>query len=447
MLIHRSFRVLAALLFVACTCAARGQSPLAIGFEQAFTPDFEQRDLRTFRTALDLDEGQVAVVESLFADYQEQFEQALAVVRNDFRDVQALLGSEDPAIDQEREELRGRIAGMLEEMRDELQALPPGASPNEIQRKYEQEVKAIQDRLESLQTPPMEAEQVRKVFDDATSRLAAWNQQKRALADRFTADVQGRLQGEGVDLIAMTAEVGKDETLRQAIAQTLEDYAARLDAALRARNDGLQSTQAALFQAVRDQDRPALQRTLQQQVAWRVAVRNVNDETAQALATALAASDESQSARFLATFRQRAYPQVFRSTQTQRLLKAAQEIPGVTPEQAEAVKSMLQQFETDLAPMTERLLQTVRHHEPEVYCLREERRIMPPGPDQEEVERDRGLDPIQKVLAERNELGAKYSTQLEALLGADLYERLPRGRGAVEIPGADEEDSSDDSED
>ena len=67
--------------------------------------------------------------------------------------------------------------------------------------------------------------------------------------------------------------------------------------------------------------------------------------------------------------------------------------------------------------------------------------VMPPGRDQEEVERDRGPDPIQSAFAQRNEMGGRYATQLEALLGADLYERLPRGRGVAETPGAgDSED-------
>jgi hypothetical protein len=69
----------------------------------------------------------------------------------------------------------------------------------------------------------------------------------------------------------------------------------------------------------------------------------------------------------------------------------------------------------------------VRQHEHEIWRMREELRLMPPGPEHEDAERDRGVDPIQRVQQERSEIGRRYSVQLEALLGPDLYERLPRG--------------------
>ncbi len=466
---HLLFRaVVAAVALLAIAVSARGQSPLAIGFEEAFTPDFEQRDLPVFRSELILDDGQVAVVETLFADYQEQFDQAMMEVRSDMRDVQALLGTEDPEIDRRREELREQISQLFEQMTEDLENLPQGSSPNEIRKRYEDKVKEIQRDLESLRTQPMDAARMRKVFDDASARLAAWNQQKRQLGEKFTGDVQtvlseeqrvrwpvldrrlrrektisdGRLQGERVDLIALTTEMKLDGPSQQAIAQTMQDYAARLDAALRARNDGTQAVQPQMFQAVRDGDRTALQRALEQLSNWHVAVRNVNDETAQMIVAALPnnADGSGAGAQFLAQFQQRGYPQVFRSTQALRLLKAAQEVPGLTADQLHAIHSMQAQFDMELAPVSERLLQTVREHEPKQYQLREERRLMPPGRDQEETERDRGADPIQEAFAKRNEMGAKYATQLEALLGPDLYERLPRGRGTVETPGEDDSD-------
>jgi spermidine/putrescine transport system permease protein len=64
----------------ACACAmppASAQSPLAIGFEEAFTPDFLRRDLPTFKAELVLDEEQAAIFDSLLGDYHEQFVRSL----------------------------------------------------------------------------------------------------------------------------------------------------------------------------------------------------------------------------------------------------------------------------------------------------------------------------------------------------------------------------------
>jgi hypothetical protein len=448
-------RLLAAVLAIVCFARsdARAQSPLAIGFEEAFAPDFETRDLPVFRDDLHLDEGQTAVVESLLADYHQQFQQAMMAVRGDLRDVQALLGSEDPDVDRQREELREQISGLFEQMQEELENLPPGENPDDVRKRYEGKFKEIQQQLEGLRGPMMDDAQRKQALDDAAARLTAWNQQKRQLRDKLIGDAQavlkddqrphwdglerrlrrqkalaeGRLQGERVDVIALAGEMRFSDSLQRAIAPSLEDYAARLDTALRGREDGIQSAQTPLMVALREGDRAALQGVLKQLADSRAAVRDANDAAAAAVVAALAPLDEAQSQRFLQAYQQRGYSQVFRSTQAMRLFKAAQEIPGVTPEQIKAVLEMQKQLETELEAANQRLLAAVRQHEHEIWRMREELRLMPPGPEHEDAERDRGVDPIQRVQQERSEIGRRYSVQLEALLGPDLYERLPRG--------------------
>jgi hypothetical protein len=452
---------------LALTSLARAQSPLAIGFEEAFAPDFLRRDLPLFKSELRLDDEQTTIAESLFADYQEQFELELAKVRADLSDAQAAMGGQDPEIDRRREELREQIAEMFEAMQEELENLPEGASPAEVRKKYEEEVRSVQEALEGLRPRQMDAEALRKMFEDAATRLEAWNQRKREMRETFVGNIQailhddaqralwpplerrlvreksigeGRLQGESVDLVSVVKSMKLEAEAARAVTAPVNDYEARMDAALRTRNDGIQAMQREMFRAVNNADRAALQRVLERTVEWRVAVRNVNDESAQAIAAAL---PEGERERFIDLYRQRGYATVFRSTQALRLIKAAMEMPGLTPAQSEGLASMLESYQNEVTSMNERVLQTVREHEPRQYVAREGRRLLPPGPDQEQRVRDGELDPagggtragadaIQQAFAQRNQMGQKYTAQLEALLGAELYERLPRGDRRIE---------------
>lgn len=443
-------RLLLSLIFtVLMTAAARAQGPMAIDFEAAFTPEYTVQDLPLFRSELLLDDEQSAIAESILQDHSEQFERVLRQVREDLRGAQAALGSEDPEIDRQREELRGQIAALMEEMQAALQNAGEGANVASIREKYDAEMRDLASQLQRLQSQPMKPAQMAKLFDDASVRLEQWRIERKRLSEKLAADMRailredqrqhwpalerrilrqntlgrGRLQGEGVDLFLVVRDQKLDLAQSQAISQQLADYEASLDAALRRRNDLMDSSARGLFKAVAASDRQALAAAIGEITKARVAVRNVNDETAAALAATLGGE---AGAKVTDSYRQRAYPLVYRETQTVRLMKAARELGGLTPVQVQSLDQLQSALEAELGPMNERVLAAVRQYEPEQLTLREVRLLLPPTPEMETTERDRGPDGVQQAFTKRTELGQKFDAQLQTILGEELYERLPR---------------------
>jgi len=457
--IVRSILRILALALALALCAsdrAAAQSTMAIDFEDAFSPEFMKRDVPTFKSILLLDDDQTSIIDALIHDYNEQFEQALRGVREDVRAAQAAMGVEDPEIDQQREALRGEIATMFEEMQRELANLPVGADAGEVRVKYEGHMKELQARLQQLQTSPMRGEQLAKLFDDASLRMERWRSERKAIREKFAAEVnavlrleqQGRwpalerrllrertlgrglLQGEGVDLFLVARDVKLDEAQRQSLATALTDYEMALDAGLRTRNETIENSEREIFKSVQRSDVDTLSALIERITQARVSVRNVNDDFAARLASQAGESGWAAGA-IMEAYRQRGYPLVFRDTQALRLIKAAQELPGITPEQVQGLASLRSAYESELGPMNERVLAAVREHEPAQVALRETRRLLPPVPEQEAAERDRPVDGMRQAFNERAEMGKRYDAQLQAVLGEELYERLPRNQGGV----------------
>lgn len=443
--------------------SASAQAPAAIDFEAAFTPDITRADMATIKAGVLLDEEQASIVEQLIHDYGEQFNAVLTGVREDLRAAQAAMGVEDPDTDMQREALREQVAMLFEEMQNELQNVPPGGSVGEIRAKYESHIRGIQARLEQLSPTAPKPEEVAQLFDAASQRLEQWRMEKKKVRERFVSDVKAilrteqverwpaldrtllrqhtlgraRLQGEGVDLVLLARQVGPNQ---QPIAAALEDYELSFDAALRARNELMENSERELFRAVQQGDRARLQTIIDRITQTRVAVRNINDDAAAAIAAALPADGERNGEWFIAAYRQRAYPLVFRDTQVMRLLKAASEVGDLTPEQIQAIASLRKEYQAELVPVNEQVLAAVRQGEPGQLTLREVHRLLPPTPDQEDAERDRGSDVAQQSFAQRAEMGRRYDDQLQAILGEEAYDRLPRNN---RVPQGDPAPSAD----
>jgi len=302
----------------------------------------------------------------------------------------------------------------------------------------------------------MRGEQLAKLFDDASLRMERWRSERKAIREKFAADVnavlrpeqQGRwpalerrllrertlgrglLQGEGVDLFLVARDVKLDEAQRQSLATALTDYEMALDAGLRTRNETIENSEREIFKSVQRSDVDTLSALIERITQARVSVRNVNDDFAARLASQAGESGGAAGA-IMEAYRQRGYPLVFRDTQALRLIKAAQELPGITPEQVQGLASLRSAYESELGPMNERVLAAVREHEPAQVALRETRRLLPPVPEQEAAERDRPVDGMRQAFNERAEMGKRYDAQLQAVLGEELYERLPRNQGGV----------------
>ncbi len=434
--------------------SARAQSPMAIDFDSALSPDLMRHDLPTIRTILALDAEQATIVESLLRDYSERFEAALRAVREDLRQAQSAMGFEDPAVAVEREQLREEIAILFEEMQEALENVPPGANAGEIATKYERYLKDLQKRLETLQSQPKDQAAFARMFEDASLRLEQWRQEKRTIRERFVADLmlvvhdeqqalwpaldrrlvrertlaRSLLQGEGVDLLLVARDMKPSEAQQQALAQPLSEYEIALDHALRSRNSMIESSERPLFKAVQNNDRASLAAIITRITQARTALRNVNDDAVLVLASAL--GDDGP--RLIAMYHQRAYPQAVRDTQAMRLMKAAQQMRDLSAAQLQAVNDLRVSYEAEIAAINEQVLATIRQHEPALVTYREVMRLLEAVEEEEDEIDARGPDAIQQAFERRNDVSRRYDEQLLAVLGEDLYERLPRNTRAVE---------------
>jgi hypothetical protein len=426
------------------------QVQLPIGMDEALIPDFDRRDVKTFETDLNLDENQKTVLQSLYADYETAFQSGAQAVREQFHLLQPQVGVEDPDDEKKREDIRERMAALLEEAHRAADNMPEGADPQEIRRIYTEKMEQLRKELQQLQPRAVPREELQKMMNQASAAIDAWLIQKTRLRDEFIANLQailhenqhdlwppldrkltrqktlnrGRLSGESVDLIALVRELKLDPAAQQAVAPALQDYEISLDAALKKRNENALPAQRDLIKSMQNNDLHGAELAVQKQTQLRLAVRKVNDEHAQIIASKLPAE---RAEAFNKAFKSRGYSRVFRTSHGERMFKAAKQLPDLDPATLKAVEDLERAYLGELASVNEHLLQAVREQEPDEFLHVLRRRWS--GPDGESVELAVGQ--LQSEFLRKQELDQRYVKQLEGMLTPEQLERLPRGRSAV----------------
>ncbi|MEE8138401.1 MAG: hypothetical protein V3T81_05960 [Thermoanaerobaculia bacterium] len=379
---------------VALTTPASAQFGLAGGFQDAFRPGFTARDVQLAVTMLDLDDSQKLILETLYEDYQEDFRTGIDGFRQNMMNMRSDIpidGAPDPG------QILRVVFGAMNEWRYESKDLIDTFNEN---------LKAI---LNDEQTEAWLA------FDRRLYRL------------RYLAN--GRLAAEDLDLLLMVKQMNFPPPQLEALKPLLQEYEARLDNALRQREAYFNSSQDDLLLAIQNEGSGSANigiRVAQRQVELRKAVRDINEEYANAVAEAL---PEELGDEFLTKVREKTYVRIFRKTQLQRLFDAAERINSLEPETLEAVKALHQLYVNELNAFNERLIEATRRYEPE--NLKNKAAL---AASQSAGRRPQSLpDPLVDEFAKRRELDVRYIEQLKALLTSEQFATLP-GSGRYLTP-------------
>lgn len=378
-------RIVLPLFAVLCalvpTTVAHAQFGLGSGFGDAFQPDFVRRDLQIANEALRLDEAQRWIVESLFDDYETTFEE-------------------------------GKLG-----VQEELATISQQIDPSDVQH------------VMSIVFAPIEKWATRKEAIGQQLMLDIQNQltdEQRALWPAFERKVfrlknlgKGRLEAENVDLIAVLDQIVPQRAIQQVVAQPVGEYDVMFDEALRRREAHTTASQTKMMMIIQDRNEAAGLAIVDEQLALRKAVRDVNERYAAIIAGGLPAE---LGASFYNEVMQRAYPRIFRPTRCQRMIEATLEITDLEASVRAAVVALKQQFEVELNAINTRLVDVTKAAQSDDAREKFLRRLarMDNRPRPREAE-----DAVRDTFRQRDDMEQRYMAQLRALLTPEQYQELP----------------------
>jgi hypothetical protein len=342
----------------------------------------------TFNEMLILDDAQRSVLESLFADYETAFREAAERARSQVDALLPLATMDDEARRVREEQIQGKVHELMELANQVSRQTPAGPEGEAARKQLQERAQQIRDEIDAINAHPPEGEQLLAALAGAQPILDRWMNQKGGLRTAFMTDVQavlnvdqtarwpalerrlrrdktlprGRLSGESVNLLHLLREANVSPTTLAAIEAEVTAYELRLDEALTRRNERVDSSSREWFKVMQSKNAAHAGALADEQVRLRVAVRDANDQSATAIAARL---PSDLAAAFTEQFRLRGYPRVYRLTQPQRLLAAAQEAPDLSSEVKNVLVSLEEQYLAELKPINERLIIALRLAEPD----------------------------------------------------------------------------------
>ena len=371
------------------------------GFTEAFQPDFLARDMDLIVDTLELEDWQRTILESLLADYQ-----------NDFR-----VGVDG---------LKDKLKAKGEEIKAGGDRNAMGIIMGPIGEWSREKAMLRQRFLDNLRGQLSE------------SQAARWDALERAML-REKELPRGVLSGESINLIVIARDVTLTPELSDQSKVVIEEYSVALDDALRARASQLAQSQPIIQDAMVAQDWGRGLTQLEAIVARRVALRDLQDRYIDAIAASLGTAG--------ADFRERAlraaYPQAYRPSPLIPYFASARAIAGVTPEQASAIDSIEAAYVVAYADLENRWAAATRSHEPNAQLADVKVRIAAATGDG--VKPD--PDPYRALRDERERMNEKARRDVADVLGPELAMQLPgaaekiKAERAAQSKGGEESDS------
>jgi len=390
---RRSCLISALIIVLGLTAAAPAQFGEAAGFGEMMSPYFLRRDLTMFVDELELDDGQTAILESLYFDYEDEHETGKA-----------------------------RMLEKLQNMRDEIANL-------EKDRIMELVFKPFEDRSE-------EWEKMRQQF--LVNVEAILNRRQLDIYPQFRRHLRrekelpkGRFSGESVDLFHVINQLDLSPKVLEYIQPILNDYDVQLDSALEVRERQLRDSRLAMMTSIRDDDNASSLAIYDKQIDARIAVRRINDAFTSALYEAL---PEPVNTEFRNSVLEAAYPRIYRPTQVQRLFTAAKQLDGLSTETIDAIVALESEYLGELASVNEVILRLLQQFEPEEARYRASSFAArgdgqrPPKP----------TDPTRDEYRRRDEIGRQYTLRLQDLLTPEQFASLPGAQRILRTKGSDE---------
>jgi hypothetical protein len=270
-----------------------------------------------------------------------------------------------PAINAGDISVIARVLSLGDAERDALRALHEGhLSSVKARRDAVQE--ELQERIERAQiTGDWEAAQA------STQEQEMWTGEAKKLCEGFLADLKslltreqadrwplverelrrfdrigaGRFGGESIDVIRLVEDLAPSIWLDQAAADVLTEYAAKVDGLIKARDEAISDQQSGSFHALAKNDKAAAERVWTAARSARIALRDLNQSTAERIAALL---PEAQAFALRRKVMELAYPALLKPTRTEAFIRAVGDLNSLDASQREAVKSIVSDYDRRL---------------------------------------------------------------------------------------------------
>lgn len=367
-------------MFAANTVSA--QAGAAAGFAELNIHDYLHRDVVLIAQALDLDEGQRMIVESLYEDYRYAFDEGWQETQQRFADMREELQDVD------RDRIMEMVLKPFEDWQQEKLV---------IKGQFEDNVKIILNEQQREQWPAFQRQMTRE----------------KSLH-------RGRLSGESLNLFHVLRDLRLGSRAERNVQSVLNEYDRELHQALLARDEALADAQRDMFRSIRDQNHEVNLAQIDRQIQLRLAIRNVNDRYIDRIAENLPSEHRDE---FRAAALERGYPRVYRPIPAVRVFNEAMELDELDSEQVSEIRSLRDAMMDELVEINRDLHQGLREHEPK--AMRNQAEIMAARQNDEQI--DRLTDPNIAKYRNRNQRASHYMDRLREII---TYERFAGLSGA-----------------
>ena len=427
---------------------------------EALEADFQRRDIPLFVRQLNLTEDQSTVLETIFVDYEGQYQPEVESITASMAEIgrsmgQAFMAPERQqamrdtweSIQKEMQDAEAANGPMDEEtrrtfFRERMQKAAQKFAADAQNSGLDAEIKAAMGQmLEKMESFISRKEVLRTGFVDGMKavldddQLSQWPAFERFLVREKTLP-RGRVSGENVNLFFVVDELRLPQDQFAKIEPFFNDYEGRLHTALTARNDYLAQSMPQLFKSVQSGDVDGAGRIFRRQAELRSSVRDVNEEFRAAMIGALGETEWAQ--QLDKAVLTAGWDRIYRPTSTDRLFEEAMKIEGLDAAVVGAIAELYGSYRQEITPFNARLKDIARTSEPDQIVRDGERFVSAmsqgisgmaanmangfPGSNQTE-------DPMRRTMDERSKIGETYEERLKALLTPEQWEALPKGRG------------------
>jgi len=417
-----------------------------MGFGQILEPEFLRRDVPLMVDALDLDEGQAAILEVLFSDYSDGFQEGQAVVTEAMRDIgpRIFRSFMTPQVRERVGEAMAESERMVRRAAERGQEL----DPDQIRAMMEERMFELADEIRAERQASGEEAEMQRVMGEMVAKLDSWRQQRTELRarlvdgikgqlndeqtkqwpiferrfDRLKSLPQGQISGESTDLIAVIDRLGLPVEVLDAIDEKLENYEQRIDLALKSRNDYLSQSEPRLLRAMQSLDMRAGMEIIRRQMQYRVALRDVNEEFRASIAYALPTEFRDQ---FALAAGRASFDRIYRPTRADSVFAAVRELEGVTDDMHEQIDMIEQAYQLEIAQFNDRLVTLTKQHEPDQQLRQAERfaGMLAGGFTPRGVQND---DPVRDAFNDRGAIVERHIARLAGVLTPEQFESLPQ---------------------
>ena len=425
--------------------------------QEMLQPDFMRRDVPIFVDQLALDDTQEIVLETLFDDYESDFELRSDEIQTELRDLgRQMFQSMMPQGFQER---MGQQWRDIRDEMDEIEAEEGEITPERRRELIRERMTNMQEELQAEREEQGMGSEMNAAVAAIFDMLQEWTVEKAAMRERFVGSLKtqldddqlaawaafnrflvrekslprSRLSGEGANLFFAIDEFELEDADFDRIESLFDDYEISLHEALVSRDRFLETSAPKLYRALQQGSADEAKRIVERQVDYRKAIRDVNERYIQIFSAAVAENDQAVGAAFSKAMNQAAHESIYRATRTERAFEIAMTM-DLDPEVMSAVTDLSTAYETELTSMNEKIYRAVRKQEPKDQLAEVDRmssflsgNFMGAmgnrwgGGDEE--------NPVREAYDKRSELDTSYYERLSALLTPEQLEELPAPRG------------------